>query len=80
MTADIRDDVVYHDCFGCGKEFSEDEVSWAMPDGRLTVMRGDPYCDACLPEPQGCEHCGNIAYGCVCDGGIGPRIPMEVIK
>jgi hypothetical protein len=52
MTAAIRDDVVYHDCFGCGKEFSEDEVSWAMPDGRLTVMEGDPYCDACLPEEE----------------------------
>lgn len=31
-------------------------------------------------EPQGCDDCGNVDHTCVCDGGIGPRIPVEVIK
>lgn len=31
-------------------------------------------------EPQGCRHCGNVDHACVCDGGIGPNIPVEVIK
>ena len=33
-----------------------------------------------LIEQQGCRHCGNVDHTCVCDGGIGPRIPVEVIK
>lgn len=80
MTAEIRGDIVYHDCLGCGKEFSEDEVSWAMPSGRLTVMKGDPYCDACLPEPQGCSHCWNPDFSCACTGGVGRQKPVEVVK
>ena len=31
-------------------------------------------------EPQGCEHCGNVDHTCVCDGGIGPNLVMEVVK
>lgn len=31
-------------------------------------------------EPQGCEHCGNVDHTCVCDGGIGPNLAMEVVK
>ena len=31
-------------------------------------------------EPQGCDDCGNVDHTCVCDGGIGPNIPVEVIK
>ena len=50
MTAEIRKGMVYHDCHGCGKEFREDDVSWATQDGKLTMLKGDPYCDACLPE------------------------------
>jgi hypothetical protein len=80
MSNKIEGGLVFHDCFGCGKEFREDDVSWAMPDGRLTVMKGDPYCDACLPETQGCDHCGNVSYGCACDGGAGRQTPVEVIK
>lgn len=54
MSAEIRNNVVYHDCYGCGKEFMEDDVSWATivihKDGKLTMVKNDPYCDACLPE------------------------------
>ena len=52
MSNKIEGGVVFHDCHGCGEEFREDDVSWATPDGELTTMRGDPYCDACLPEEK----------------------------
>jgi len=42
-----------YDCVGCGIEIIEDEVNWATEDGKLTVLKGDPYCDACLPEEEG---------------------------
>ena len=49
MSDRIEGGLVYHDCFGCGKEFREDEVSWATEYGKITFS-GNPYCDACLPE------------------------------
>ena len=58
-----------------------------------SVKRKDPYAgniyesygytdedDGADNEPQGCDDCGNVDHTCVCDGGIGPRIPMEVVK
>lgn len=67
MSNEIRGGIVFHDCYGCGQEFSEDEVSWAMPDGTLTVMKGYPYCDGCLPEyrpPCDCDQSGSGFYLC----------------
>ena len=52
MSNKIEGGLVFHDCFGCGKEFREDDVSWATEDGNLTMMKGNPYCDACLPEEE----------------------------
>ena len=52
MSNKIEGGLVFHDCFGCGKEFREDDVSWATEDGNLTMIKGNPYCDSCLPEKE----------------------------
>lgn len=39
-------------CHGCGATLDENEITWARPDGSLSVDDGDPYCDNCLPEQQ----------------------------
>jgi hypothetical protein len=52
MSSTIYGGIVYHDCYDCGLEIPEDDVSWATHNGELSVQFGDPYCDACLPEKE----------------------------
>ena len=65
MSNKIEGGLVFHDCFGCGKEFREDDVSWATEDGKIT-FGGNPYCDACLPEEED-EEADNEPYRPPCD-------------
>ena len=72
-------------CYGCGISFTNDEITWATEDGKLTTMEGNPYCDGCLPEedgdePQGCSHCFNPDFSCACTGGVGRQTQVEVEK
>lgn len=50
------------------------------PDASATTMRIAGDLELEDKEPQGCESCGNVAYGCACDGGIGFNIALEVVK
>jgi len=52
MVSRIHSGIVYHDCHDCGLEIEEGDVSWATEDGNLTMIKGNPYCDACLPEKE----------------------------
>ena len=73
MVSRIHSGIVYHDCHDCGLEIDESDVLWATEDGKLSVEFGEPYCDECLPEPQGCGHCSGVG-GCACKGGVGSNV------